>query len=83
VQDPGNLQLISRIDKLMQLIRSIPVEIVLWKVQNDYYVLAKTSYREYLEREQAGEAGAAIWLEAFRKLGETFRFNLGAVLPVA
>ncbi|GFO67659.1 glycoside hydrolase [Geomonas limicola] len=81
VEDPHNVELIAKIDKLMGLIRSVPLDIVLWKVQNDYYVLAKTVYPEYLKRERDGEAGAAIWLEAFRKLGETFRFNLGAVLP--
>jgi len=83
VQDPSDLKLMAKIEKLMGLIRSIPIEIVLWRVQNDYYLLAKSTYREYLERERAGEAGASIWLEAFRKLGETFRFNLDAVLSGA
>ena len=83
VQDHSDLKLMAKIEKLMGLIRSIPIEIVLWQVQNDYYLLAKSTYREYLERERAGEAGASIWLEAFRKLGETFRFNLEAVLSGA
>jgi alpha-amylase/alpha-mannosidase (GH57 family) len=83
VEDPSDLKLMTKIDKLMGLIRSIPIEIVLWQVQNDYYVLAKTTYRDYLERERAGEAGAPIWLEAFRKLGDTFRFNIDAVLAGA
>ena len=80
VEDPSDLKLMTKIEKLMGLYRSIPIEIVLWQVQNDYYVLAKTTYREYLGRERSGEEGAAIWLEAFRKLGETFRFNLAALL---
>ena len=80
VEDPSDLKLMTKIEKLMGLYRSIPIEIVLWQVQNDYYVLAKTTYREYLGRERSGEEGAAIWLEAFRKLGETFRFNLDALL---
>jgi len=83
VENPSDLKLMTKIDKLMGLIRSIPIEIVLWQMQNDYYVLAKTTYRDYLERERAGEAGAPIWLEAFRKLGETFRFNLDSVLAGA
>jgi len=80
-RDPSDLQLMGKIDKLMELLKSIPIEIVLWQVQNDYYVLAKTVYPEYLARQRQGEEGAAIWLEAFRKLGERFRFNLDAVLP--
>jgi len=80
VQDPADMKLMAKIQKLMELLRSVPIEIVLWQVQNDYYVLAKSTYRDYLQRERSGEAGAAIWLEAFRKLGDTFRFNLDAVL---
>ena len=80
VQDPSDLKLMAKIQNLMELLRSIPIEIVLWEVQNDYYLLAKSTYRDYLKRERSGEEGAAIWLETFRKLGETFRFNLDAVL---
>ena len=80
VQDPSDMKLMAKIQNLMELLRSIPIEIVLWEMQNDYYLLAKTTYRDYLKRERSGEEGAAIWLEAFRKLGDTFRFNLDAVL---
>jgi alpha-amylase/alpha-mannosidase (GH57 family) len=79
--DPDNLKLLARIQKFMDLKNEIPIELVLWQVQNDYYALAKTVYRDYLAKERSGEEGASLWLEAFRKLGETFRFNLGAVLP--
>ena len=79
-QEPSDLKLMSKIQNLMELLKPIPIDIVLWQVQNDYYVLAKTTYREYLQRERAGEEGAAIWLEAFRKLGDAFHFNLDAVL---
>jgi len=79
-EDPSDLKLMAKIQKLMELLKSIPIDIVLWELQNDYYQLAKTTYREYLAREKSGEEGAVIWLEAFRKLGETFYFNLDAVL---
>ena len=78
-QDPSDLKLMARIQKTMNLLYEIPINIVLWQVQNDYYSLAKTVY-PVVARSRA-EEGAGIWLDAFRKLGETFRFNLGAVLP--
>ena len=81
--DPSDLKLMARVQQFMDLKNEIPIEIVLWQVQNDYYALAKSVYRDYLAKAQKGEEGAAIWLDAFRKLGETFRFNLGAVLPEA
>ncbi|GFO53444.1 glycoside hydrolase [Geomonas sp. Red276] len=80
VKDPANLNLMARVQKFMDLINEIPINIGLWQVQNDYYQLAKTLYRENLTKSRAGDEGAGIWLDAFRKLGETFRFNLGAVL---
>ena len=79
--DPSDLKQMARIQKFMDLKNEIPIEVVLWQAQNDYYALAKTVYRDYLAKERAGEEGSVAWLEAFRKLGETFRFNLGAVLP--
>lgn len=81
VNDPSDLKLMARIQKFMDLKNEVPITIVLWQVQNDYYALAKTIYREYLAKAKNGEEGAAVWLDAFRKLGETFHFNLGAVLP--
>ena len=82
-ENPTDLELLARVQKFMDLKNELPLEIVLWQVQNDYYLLAKTVYRDYLLKAQKGEEGAAIWLDAFRKLGETFHFNLGAVLPEA
>ena len=78
---PADLALMARIQKFMSLLNEVPISIVLWQVQNDYYQLARTTYRDYLAKAKGGDEGAAIWLDAFRKLGETFRFNLGAVLP--
>lgn len=65
----------------MDLFNEIPINIILWQVQNDYYSLVNTIYRDYLTQARNNIEGAGIWLEAFSKLGEKFHFNLGAVLP--
>jgi alpha-amylase/alpha-mannosidase (GH57 family) len=78
--DPAEVKQINRIQKFMDLLNSIPLAIELWQVQNDYYALAKTTYRDYLAQSRKGDEWAGSWVEAFTKLGETFRFNLGAVL---
>ena len=80
---PSDLTLMARVQKFMSLLNEIPISVVLWQVQNDYYLQVKTTYRDYLAKAKSGDEGAGIWLDAFRKLGETFRFNLGAVLPEA
>ena len=81
MQDPSDLKLMARMQKYKDLLNEIPISIVLWQMQNDYYALAKTVYPDYLAKASQGDEGAGIWLDSFRKLGETFRFNLGAVLP--
>ncbi len=81
LKDPSDMKLMARMQKYLDLLNEIPLSLVLWQMQNDYYMLAKTVYPQYLQRSAKGEEGAGIWLDSFRKLGDTFRFNLGAVLP--
>jgi alpha-amylase/alpha-mannosidase (GH57 family) len=79
-REPADLKLMAKIDQFMELLSTTPVELELWQIQNDYYLMAKTVYRNYLEKEKKSEEGASAWLEAFRKLGEQFHFDLEAVL---
>jgi len=78
--EPTDLALMVRVQKFMDLLSELPINVRLWQMQNDYYLLAKTTYREQLARSEEGDRGAIAWLAAFRNLGETLHFNLGAVL---
>jgi len=78
--EPLELALMARVQKFMDLLSELPINLRLWQMQNDYYQLAKTTYREQLARSEGDDRGAIAWLAAFRNLGETLRFNLGAVL---
>ena len=78
---PADLALLARVQRLLGLLREIPLNIVLWQIQNDYCELAKKVYPEFLSRAKAEDEGAGSWVEAFRHLGEMLNFNLGAVLP--
>jgi alpha-amylase/alpha-mannosidase (GH57 family) len=80
-RDPSDLKLMTKIQKYMDLLNEIPLSIILWRVQNDYYMLAKTVFSDFADKSKQGDEGARVWIDAFRKLGDTFRFNLGAVLP--
>jgi len=79
--DPSDLNLMAKVQKFMAHLNEIPISIVLWQVQNDYYLLTKNTYPDYLAQAKGGDEAAGNWLDAFSKLGETFRFNLGSVLP--
>jgi alpha-amylase/alpha-mannosidase (GH57 family) len=78
--EPADLKLMSRIDQFMEILKTTPVELELWQIQNDYYLMAKTVYRDYLAGEKNGTDGASAWLAGFKKLGEQFHFDLDAIL---
>jgi hypothetical protein len=79
--DPTDLVLLQKVGNILELIRKISLELVLWQLQNDYYRLAKARYPECLAKARTEEGEAVAWVDAFRKLGELLNFNLEAILP--
>ncbi len=82
-QNPAGLSLLQRIERKLQLFLALPFEINLWHVQNVYYDLAKTTYKEFLVKAKAGDTDAAHWTEEFKQIGLRLSFNIAAVLPEA
>lgn len=76
--DPADLVLLRKLLTILELAGTIPLNLVLWQFQNDYFRIAKTSYPVFLA---SGEEEAAVWVDTFRRLGEILYFNTGAVLP--
>ena len=69
--DPGDTALLSTIDAVVALARTLPFEVDLWKVQNVYYQLQESEYpqrREQLE-----------WVQPFLRLGERLNMHAPAV----
>lgn len=73
--------LLSDLSVFIEAARSMPVEVNYWLMQNVYYELAKTVYKEYLSASKAGDESAVRWVEVFRSVGEKLFFNIDAVLP--
>ncbi len=69
--DPGNLDLMRLMADTVTVVRSLPFEVDLWRVQNVYYGLLQTVYPE---RQHAADG----WLSYFISLGE----QLGMHVPV-
>ncbi len=78
---PSELKLLAGVQRLLGLLKEIPLDIVPWQIQNDYCELAKRVYPEFLGRAKAEDEEARSWVEGFKHLGEMLNFNLGAVLP--
>ncbi|TVM00088.1 MAG: glycoside hydrolase [Candidatus Brocadia sp. WS118] len=82
-KNPAGLSLLQRIERKLQLFSALPFEINLWHVQNVYYDMAKTTYKEFLIKAKAGDTDAAHWIETFRQIGHRLSFNIAAALPDA
>ncbi|MCC7210438.1 MAG: DUF3536 domain-containing protein [Candidatus Brocadia sp.] len=80
---PAGFSLLQKIERKLQIFPALPFTIDLWHVQNVYYDMAKTTYKEFLIKAKAGDTDAAHWTEKFRQIGHRLSFNIAAMMPEA
>ncbi len=73
--------LLSDLLTLIGLLRSVSLNVNFWEIQNTYFMIAKTTYREFTLKAKDGDNAAMEWTEAFRRLGEMLYFNMSSILP--
>lgn len=78
--DPMNINMITEVQKILEVIRLLPMEINYWQVQNFYYRIAKTGYPVISVEADAGDADALQWRSIFKYIGEMLYFDINAVL---
>jgi alpha-amylase/alpha-mannosidase (GH57 family) len=66
VSNPDDIFLLNSLVAAVELTRSTPFAVDLYKVQNLYYEMLQTTYPEYRKRTKAGRE----WLTQFASLGE-------------
>jgi hypothetical protein len=74
--DPGNFEILKRLDTAAGLARGLPFEVNLWKVQNICYELLQTVYREFRERADQSDQAARTWTDLFSGLAEKLSLRL-------
>ncbi|MBC7325674.1 MAG: DUF3536 domain-containing protein, partial [Moorella sp. (in: Bacteria)] len=67
---PNDQAFIGHLDAVISLVRSLPFEVNLWKVQNAYYRLLQTVYPEFREKARQGDGEAMAWFDLFNSLGD-------------
>ncbi|HSB30862.1 MAG TPA: DUF3536 domain-containing protein [Candidatus Sulfobium mesophilum] len=77
----SELSLLSSFHSFLEIVRSLPFDLNYWQIQNSYYKMAKTVYRDFLLKAKEGDSAAARWLDIYRSVGEKLLFNIAAVLP--
>ncbi|NUN24287.1 MAG: DUF3536 domain-containing protein, partial [Candidatus Jettenia caeni] len=76
-----DISLLRKMEKKLQILSLLPFEVNLWYVQNIYYKMAKTIYKDFLLRTKFDERDKSCWVEEFKKIGRILSFNTDIVLP--
>jgi len=69
---PQNLGLLRKILSLLELIKDLPFAVNVWKVENLYYQMSRTTYPELAN----SGAVSADWSNDFLKLGGELRIRV-------
>jgi len=68
---PEDMNLLRSLDALLRLLKSLPVELDLWKAQNVYHHVSKQINGRQNAREDLGDKHNERWANHFKSLGET------------
>jgi alpha-amylase/alpha-mannosidase (GH57 family) len=74
---PHDLALLTALEGAASLIRSLPFEVKLWRIQNGFYDLLQRIYPDVLDSADQGEPEAQTWLAHFVALGERLLIKVG------
>jgi hypothetical protein len=68
--EPESLPNLQKLDAAAGLAQSVPFEVNLWQVQNDFYSVLQSAYQDYRRKAEQGDEHAAQWVAAFKVLGD-------------
>jgi alpha-amylase/alpha-mannosidase (GH57 family) len=71
---PEDLEALKQLEGAAKLVRGMPFNVHLGKVENGYHRLLKNVYPDVRRRAEDGDESAQRWVELFRALGHTLRF---------
>jgi hypothetical protein len=72
-QQPEDLVRIQTLSTAVDLVVSLPFEVVLWEPQNIYYEAVKRLYPTFRTKVREHDEEAQNWLTHFRALGKKLR----------
>ena len=69
LENPGDVQLMMKLEAAADLARRLPFEVNIWRAQNNYYGMLRHVLPEFWGRARTGEAKAQQWINHFLALG--------------
>ncbi len=74
--EPEDLPRLRLLEQAVELAKSLPFWVDLWKVQNVYYEVLQTVFPRLMVALPDGEKGAPDWMREFRSLGELLKVRI-------
>jgi alpha-amylase/alpha-mannosidase (GH57 family) len=75
--DPNNPEMLQSLVAALEMVRSLPFTVDIWKVQNLYYQMLDTEYSGLKQKTKQGDERAAQWIAGFESLGELLSIKVG------
>ncbi len=75
--DPENIDFLKELLSAAEMLRALPFQVDLWKVQNLYHEMLGSAYPEFQKRAQQGDGAAQEWLGQFVPLGQKLSIRVG------
>ena len=77
VTAPKDIDFLKELLAATEMLRTLPFLVDLWKVQNLYHEMLKSTYPGFQTRAQQGDEAAGKWLEPFVSLGQQLSMRVG------
>jgi alpha-amylase/alpha-mannosidase (GH57 family) len=76
VEKPHSLELLAQLEEFVSITKTLPFPVNLWRVQNDYFFLAKTALPSFAAKLTPEEKGNTPWCVLFRSLGDQLAMDI-------
>ena len=70
-RNPQDMFVLNNIIKITTLLKNLPINVNLWKVQNCFYSILTSSYSSYKQHCNGGNDSAVEWCRLFKILGDS------------
>jgi hypothetical protein len=75
-ENPDDVAFLKELLAVAKMARSVPFPVDLWKVQNLYHEMLRSTYPEFQKRAQGGKS-TSEWLDQFVSLGQQLSIRVG------
>jgi alpha-amylase/alpha-mannosidase (GH57 family) len=76
LENPGDLELMKKLEAVTALTRNLPFEVNVWRTQNNYYQMLQNAFPEQARKAAEGDATSKEWMEHFLALGKNLSMKV-------